>query len=197
MSNQIIKKSQTNIQKALTENIWNEFSLDLRKFVKSKLKDSYIAEDILQDIFYKIHNNINQLKDNSKLGSWVYQIAKNSITDFFRQEQKAQEVLMELKKEKDFSLDNASNEILSYCMEFFVSQLPEIYKNAIQLTEYNNVSQVELAKKENISISAAKSRVQRARAKLKKIIKEYSHYESIKQGIDIQSLTENCPISKK
>ncbi len=184
-------------QSLSTEEIWNEFNFDLRKFIKSRLRDNSIVDDIIQNVFFKIHSNIHQLKDNSKLGSWLFQIARNSLTDYFRKEQKAKKVIAELDNEKDFSVETTSKDILTYCMDYFISKLPAPYSDAIIFTEYKGNTQVDLAKKENISISAAKSRVQRARAKLKELILKYSHFESERQGIDISNLTEHCPICKK
>lgn len=71
-----------------TEKIWEEFSDRLSRFVFSKISDQHIVENIIQDIFFKIHSNINHLKSNTKLGSWLFQIARNAIMDYFREEKK-------------------------------------------------------------------------------------------------------------
>ncbi|MBN4081434.1 hypothetical protein JYT44_03625 [Caldithrix abyssi] len=43
-----------------------------------------MADDLLQEIFIKIHFRIDTLKDNSNLERWIYQIARNAITDHYR-----------------------------------------------------------------------------------------------------------------
>ena len=43
-----------------------------------------MTNDILQEVFLKIHLNLTKLKDQSKLSSWIYQITRNTINDYFR-----------------------------------------------------------------------------------------------------------------
>ena len=43
------------------------------------------AEDVLQNVFCKIHQNIAELKDPDKLYPWVFQTTRNAIIDFYRE----------------------------------------------------------------------------------------------------------------
>ena len=54
--------------------LWMEFSGALRRFIISRVRDENSAEDILQEVFSKILEKIDQLKDKSKLKYWLYQI---------------------------------------------------------------------------------------------------------------------------
>ncbi len=56
----------------------------LYSFIFSRVKDPNITDDILQNIFLKIHTKIDTLKDNEKLESWIYQIIRNAIIDHYR-----------------------------------------------------------------------------------------------------------------
>jgi RNA polymerase sigma-70 factor, ECF subfamily len=56
------------------ENIWRELSADLRRFILKRTSDESIADDILQDVFVKIHSRIDTLKDIRRLNGWIYQI---------------------------------------------------------------------------------------------------------------------------
>ena len=67
-----------------TEEIWNRFCCELEQFIKQRIKDKTAAEDLLQDIFIKIHLNKNSLKESDKLTAWVYQITRNTIIDYYR-----------------------------------------------------------------------------------------------------------------
>lgn len=178
-----------------TEEIWIEFGDRLRRFIYSKVSDRDIVNDIIQDVFYKIHSNIHNLKNNSKLTSWLFQVARNAIIDYFREEKKATELLKNMNQE-DTYVKKTSTEILKYCMTFFLSRLPEKYEEAIIFTEFKGNSQIELAKKESISVSAAKSRVQRAKKQLKVVVTTYSSFESHRENIDVANIDEYCPLSK-
>ena len=178
-----------------TEKIWEEFGDRLRRFIYSKVSDTHIVNDIIQDIFYKIHSNIHNLKNNSKLASWLFQIARNTILDYFREEKKARELLKNMEKE-DTYVKKTSTEVLRYCMVFFLSRLPKKYEEAIVFTEFKGNSQIELAIKEGISVSAAKSRVQRAKKQLREVVAAYSSFESHRDDIDISDIDEYCPLNK-
>jgi RNA polymerase sigma-70 factor (ECF subfamily) len=144
------------------------FQGELRAFVVKRVKDRALAEDIVQDVFLKVHLKITQLKDTDKLLGWIYQITRNTITDHFRKNQK-----QILPADLDWEADsNELNECVATCLKDLVTTLPEKYREAFQLSELDNLSQVQLATHLGISYSGAKSRVQRARQILKKKMDE-------------------------
>ena len=183
-----------------SQDIWDQFSTELRRFVKSRLHDEDIVNDIIQEIFLKIHTNIDTLKDKSKIRGWVYQISRNAIIDYFRAEKKARAIIDNLKideENKNYFLDTSIDEILKFCMDYFVGLLPDIYKQAIIFTEIEGNTQTVLAEKEGISVSAAKSRVQRAREMIRKMLLEYYHtIQSPDKNLNANFLVENCPFCK-
>lgn len=65
--------------------------------------------------------------------------------------------------------DDVSREMAD-CFKTILNHLPEKYREAIVLTEFENLTQRDLAQRLGLSLSGAKSRVQRARAKLKEIL---------------------------
>jgi RNA polymerase sigma-70 factor (ECF subfamily) len=69
-----------------TETIWKAFHQELFNFINKRVKDKDISKDILQDVFIKIHLKLKTLSDKDKLASWVYQITRNSILDYFRKQ---------------------------------------------------------------------------------------------------------------
>lgn len=150
------------------QDIWIDLHQELKKFIFSKVRDTDKSEDILQDVFLKIHLNIHTLSEYSKLTSWVYQITRNTINDHFRIENSMVNL-------DEFDLAEHESEeplyhSLSNCINQKISMLPEKYKQAILLTHFDNYSQIKLAEELNISYSGAKTRVQRSREKLKDLI---------------------------
>lgn len=69
-----------------TENIWETFHSGLRHFILQRVPDEQSADDVLQETFLKIHTRIATLRDEEKLQSWMYQIARNAIADYYRQQ---------------------------------------------------------------------------------------------------------------
>ncbi|HPH46399.1 MAG TPA: RNA polymerase sigma factor SigZ [Chryseolinea sp.] len=157
--------------KALESIPWTKTQQELKSFVYYKVKDKALAEDIVQDVFLKIHSRLDQLKDDEKIISWIYQITRNTITDHFR---------AQAKSFQPYDLDWESNptglnDCVSSCLNEMLLTLPEKYREAIELTEFKNLTQLDLADKLNISYSGAKSRVQRARQMLKEKMEEQYH----------------------
>ena len=67
--------------KNTTEQIWNDYHTSLHRFIQSRVNDAAIADDILQDVFIKIHSHLDTLKTHSKIKSWLYQITRHAIIE--------------------------------------------------------------------------------------------------------------------
>jgi len=157
-----------------TENIWHEYQSRLAAFIRRKVGEDAV-DDLLQDVFMKIHLRIGSLKDDTKLESWLYQITRNAITDYYR----TKRISVELPEwlEQPQPEEESIRKELSACLEPMVRELPDKYRNAIQLSEMENQTQQEVAELEGISLSGAKSRVQRGRVILKTMLNDCCQFE--------------------
>lgn len=135
----------------------------LRAFVSSRVKNAQDAEDIVQDVFVKAQLKSYQLKENEKFSAWMFTLTRNSIMDFYRERKK----VMESAIVNDVEEYNEFNDCVVACLNQLMSTLPSPYKEALELTEKEQLPQKDLAKRLGISYSGAKSRVQRARQMLK------------------------------
>jgi RNA polymerase sigma-70 factor (ECF subfamily) len=149
-----------------TEYLWEAFSRPLQQFIKRRVADEHSAEDILQDVFLKIHSRIETLHNQDRLTSWIFQIARNAIVDYYRSQRPTGDVPASLAAPDELASVDVIQE-LAPCVAAMVEQLPDLYREALWLTEYQGLSQKELSERLGISLSGAKSRVQRARAKIK------------------------------
>lgn len=151
-------------------NAWENTQKQLKSFVVKRVKDKSLAEDIVQDVFIKVHSNLAQLKDTGKITGWIFQIARNAISDHFRTQSKTVS-LHDLDWESD---TRELNECVAECLQQMLTTLPHKYREALRMSEMENLSQLEVASRLDISYSGAKSRVQRARQMLKE--KMDAHY---------------------
>lgn len=158
-----------------SDNIWHEYHERLRAFIGSKVSEDAV-DDLLQDVFLKIHIRIDTLRDGAKIESWLYQVTRNAIADYYRSRRTSEELPEWLEKPQSEEGDTIRKE-LSSCLEPMIRELPEKYRNAIQLSEVENKTQKEVAEKEGISLSGAKSRVQRGRAILKTMLNDCCRIE--------------------
>lgn len=153
-----------------TEDIWSVYQPRLSMFIHKYIADTADVDDVLQEVFVKIHTHVASLRDEKKLQSWIYQIARNAIMDYYRQQKRSLllETLRET-EEHDMFFDDVVRE-LAPCIREMVEHLPEKYRQALLLTEYEGLTQKELSVHLGISFSGAKSRVQRAREQLKDLL---------------------------
>ncbi len=179
-----------------TERVWEEFGTKLKTFILRRVPEEESAEDILQDVFLKIHARIDTLRDEEKLQSWIYQIARNAIADYYRHH-KATSALPEALDMPDEPVEDANERVvaeLTPYIKLIVHSLPADYREALILTEYKGLTQKELGQKLGLSLPVAKSRVQRARDKLKTILLNCCHFQFDRLGrvIDYQPRCECC-----
>lgn len=157
------------------ENIWKNFHSKLRQFILMRVNNKDDADDILQEVFIRIYKRIDTLKEEQKLSSWIFQITRNVIIDYYRSQKESKEFNDEIISGKIDEEDPISK--LTVGLSEFIEHLPPNYKEAIQLTEIEGIKQRELAEKLGISITGAKSRVQRGRERLKEMLLDCCNFE--------------------
>lgn len=174
--------------------IWKEYNINLLRFIKNRVNEKD-AEDILQEVYIKMHLRMGILKEASKIESWMYQITRNTIFDYYRKRKGISELPENFDLEEK-SEDNQANAELAACLKPMINELPEKYKNAIQLSEIDGKTQKEVAELENISLSGAKSRVQRGRLLIKNMIEECCKVTTDKYNTPIEYHPKNCNCEK-
>ena len=152
----------------LTVAPWSFFENELKGFVLKRVRDKALSEDIVHDVFIKVQDKIGQLQEPQKATGWIYQITKNMIVDHFRRQSKYISA-----SELNWNDDVLNfNECVENTLQKLLLTLPVKYREALQLAELENLSQIEMAKRLGVSYSGVKSRVQRARQMLKEKLHE-------------------------
>ncbi len=172
-------------------NVWIELNNHLKRFIFKQVKDSHIADDILQDVFLKVNSKIDTLKDDTKLSSWIFQITRNSVNDYFRSKKNLKTDNLNFDVSDIISTENETLK-LSRCINPMIDALPEKYKEAVRLSEIEGLSQKDLANQLDISYSGAKSRVQRGREKLKALLLDCCSISADKYGNIIEQKEKSC-----
>jgi len=164
-----------------TEYIWKEYHDRLGGFILSRVNEKALADDILQEVFVRIHSQIDTLKDCRKLQGWVYQITRNTIIDHYRTQKRVEELPVKLTA-KEPELSEEVREDINSCIMPMIENLPEPYREAVMLSEIQGRTQKEVAKKQGISLSGAKSRVQRGRVMIKDMMLGCCRFEFDRRG---------------
>ena len=176
--------------------IWEEFANVLRGFIIGQVRNETVADDILQEVFVKIIKNIDKLRDKTKLRAWLYQITRNAVIDHYRHhktEVSMPEILEDVADEPE--VEAQFSEELSPCIRALMERLPDKYKAAIELTEFEGLTQREMGDRFGLSLAGAKSRAQRAKEKLRQLLFECCTFEIDRRGniLEYQSQSDDSP----
>lgn len=165
------------------EDAWRELSATLRPFLAKRLRNPADVEDVLQEVFVRIHRGLPSLRDEERFGPWVYRLARNAIADHQRASARhpwvpdgtAPEQPNDVGTNDDDADDGAVARDVAPYAALLVLFLPSPYREALTLTEIEGLSQREAAERLGISVSGLKSRVQRGRRKVRDLLEACCH----------------------
>lgn len=165
------------------EQLWDEYHNHIRNFVLHKTNHHTDTEDIVQITFMKAYEGMARLQDEEKRRAWIFQIARNSIVDHFRKEKKTETLLDNVNMVEEELVADCNSEAVAGMMSI-LTRMPNKYREALELSELQGMSQKQLSEQLNISYSGAKSRVQRGRQLVKEMMTscctiEADHYGNI------------------
>ena len=156
---------------------WKEIEGRLRPYIASRVASNADVDDVLQEVFAKMHAGLASLRDGERFGGWVYQIAAHAVADLGRK--RARDPLAQGVPLLEFGSVDAAGDTaallqaeLGACVALFVARLPSPYREAVTLTDLQSIRQSEAAEMLGISISGMKSRVQRGREKIRDMFEE-------------------------
>lgn len=151
----------------------------LIRFVLPRVNDHAAAEDIVHDVLLRAWERQSQLRDETKIAAWLYQMTRYAIVDHHRARKPFEELPEELIAPEN---DEATIQRLAECLTPLIERLPEPYRTPLQLAELEGLTQQEVADRLQLSLSGAKSRVQRARAKLQELVLQCCDIERDHRG---------------
>lgn len=162
-----------------TEEIWKKYSDELLGFLITRTGDKDLAEDLLHETFIKVHLKLGSLRKETNIRSWLYSICSNVLMDHFRV--KSPMAGSEVNAENDNDENNTHSP--GHCLLPLIEKLPDIYKNALILSEIKGLKQARVAEILNISVSGAKSRIQRGKKMLQEGFMECCDYTLNEKGM--------------
>ncbi|MEQ1880626.1 MAG: sigma-70 family RNA polymerase sigma factor [Burkholderiales bacterium] len=138
----------------------------LRAYLRRRVRDSAVAEDLLQEIFLKALTALRSRRPPANLTGWLYAVARTTVIDHYRSWRPADETLSDQLPDVEANDERAHQE-LAACLRPLTEQLPPIYRDALIAADFQGEELNSLAGKHNVSVSAIKSRTSRARAMLR------------------------------
>lgn len=141
-----------------TQSIYQKYHQDVRAFIFSKVKDDNISDDLLQDVFIKVHIKKDSLKDESKLKSWILTITHHTVMDYFRQLQHDTSIVDETMAD-----EVAPQHTEQDCLHGILKNIPKKYATPIYLYDIKGMKQKDIATQLGRPLATIKSQIQRGR----------------------------------
>ncbi len=178
-----------------TEELWQLVHDGLRAFIAKRVNAHDHVDDILQDVFVRVHRQMDTVKDPRRIVSWIYQVTRNTIIDHYRKPGRQREipaglsseldVFDEVSKKSEAAPRNEGGESrseLAGCIRPMIERLSQDYRDAITLVEIGGLTQQAAAKQMGLSLSGMKSRVQRGRKQLRQMLEDCCLIELDRRG---------------
>ena len=169
----------------------------MRGFVGKRVSDPSVADDITQDVMLKMQAHVDSLPPGDKLPAWLFAVARNAVIDHYRS--RAVRDNTDLRDVEGFgaAADEDGREAiaeLTPCLMRMIELVPEPYREALKLVDFEGLGQQELADRAGISLSGAKSKVQRGRQQLKAMIEDCCKVERDVRGnvMDFETTDESA-----
>jgi RNA polymerase sigma-70 factor (ECF subfamily) len=167
----------------LTRDLWHALSEDLHAFLRSRVPSESDADDILQDIFVRVVENVGSLRHADRIESWVYQVARNAVADFYRRRGPlSAEAGEKLADPHGRESGTNQNRAVAVWLSLMFNALPTTLRDAVRMYEIEGLPQQAIADRLGISLSGAKSRVQRGRQQLERLLRNSCQLEIDRRG---------------
>lgn len=144
---------------------WSACEAELLGYLRHRVGHVEDAEEVLQEVFIKAMRQGSEFCDIENPRAWLFQVARNALVDRLRVSQQhvsLPEDLAAPSEEGPLPVDD-----LSQCLPRVLSELLESDRQAITFCDIDGRSQQDLADLLGMSLSGAKSRLQRARQHLR------------------------------
>ena len=148
--------------------IYEQYQNKVLRYIRSKVNDSYLAEDLCADVFLKIYEKMDTFDETkASVSTWIFTVARNTLTDYFRTRRVYEEVPEDLTEGgsiEDELCDEERLETLADAME----SLDERQRDIIILHYYRGMTLTEIAQRIGISYAYVKVLHNKALSQMKK-----------------------------
>ena len=168
--------------------LWSTFGERLRRYISARVRNEHDTDDLLQTVFAKIHAGLGGVRSEDKLEPWLFQVARRAIADHFRSRTA---IGAAVDRAEEPPAEDVGAEIASWLTPM-MEGLDPADREALRLVDLEGLGQKELAARLGLSVTGAKSRVQRARNRLKEILLDCCAIELDRRGQALSYTPRNC-----
>ena len=156
------------------KSLFDRFAPKMMGVVLRYINDRERANDVLQDAFIKVFQNLTTFKKEGSLEGWVRRIVVNTALDYLRRNKKyighveINDISLDVSKQSD-----AIGKLEQESLLGIINSLPDGYKMVFNLFAIEGYSHKEIAKQLNISENTSKSQYSRAKTAIQKLLEKY------------------------
>ncbi|MDD4880825.1 MAG: sigma-70 family RNA polymerase sigma factor [Gallionellaceae bacterium] len=143
---------------------WHRHEAELRLWLRGRLDSSADVEDVLQELFLKALRQGRKFCAVANTRAWLYEVARNALIDRFRLRKDQVELPDDLASASD---EPEAVDSLAACLPRALSELSALDRDILSLCDLEHMSQADYAALRGQTLAAAKSRLQRARKRLR------------------------------
>lgn len=164
------------------ETLMRTFGNDVLRTAYMYVKDIHTAEDIFQEVFIKVNKNLHTFQGNSSVKTWLIRITINTCKDYLKSAYHRHTVPMDEFVEDNISTEDDFNNIerqeTIQSVKEAVMELPDHYKDVVMCVYFQEMSMEQASQMLEVPVGTIKSRLTRAKEKLKEILERRLLYEN-------------------
>lgn len=170
--------------------IWEASSGKVRGYLRHHLRSAADVDDVLQEVFVRVHRHARQLDGETHLSGWLFAVARSALVDFQRRHRRP--IPLPDAAEDDVEAGLAEHSGIAAGLRELVASLPEAYASAVTLVDLDGLSLKDAAERLGLSLSGAKSRVQRGRRLVRDALLRCCHFVVDRYGTILEAQAACC-----
>lgn len=148
------------------------------------IKNAALAEEIAQDVFLKVHQNLNQYTAQGKFSSWLYTITYRKVIDEARKKKRFHSPITEISHDPSTVDENSPSALMEkeeqgHMIQNALLKLPEDECTLLSLYYFKELSIAEIVEITGLTKSNIKIKLHRSRKKLRQLLAGYYKNEII------------------
>lgn len=153
--------------------IVEQFSGRVFRLVRSYVRGQDEAEDVVQEVFYKVHTKLGSWREDSAFFTWLYRVAINTAHDYRKRRHYGREAELDepaaqgVADDRDEPAESLRRRDLKDQVRQAIGRLPEKFSAVLILREIDGLAYDEIARVLNVAIGTVESRLFRARERLR------------------------------
>ena len=160
-------------------NSWRAHENELRNYLQHRVRDRHLAEDLLQDVFVKAMRQGSGFCELDNQRAWLFQVARNALVDY----QRLHHETVELPEDISPAVEATDPVVtLSACVGRVLSELSAEDRDIIEQCDLNGMKQQDYARVHDLTLAAVKSRLLRARQRMRTTLSTNCRVQFDEQG---------------